>query len=185
MAALLEGSMLMILLPTCSNPSVLKEFELLSDDCSITIFLVSIVTGSSVSVVNSFMTIFTSASSPSKSAEMLRGVVLVIAAVVTAVLVSFSIVVVELVPIMFNVVFLWLWITPEFDIGSTSSTIVFITNSDNPEDSVEFLAIVTFPVAIPVTLSIVNFNCSPVPNAVEFPDAALFNFTPTGTSKST
>ena len=105
-AALLEDSMLIIFVPTCSNPSVVKESVELKEDCSITKFWVSMVIGSPVSVVNSFMTIFTSASSPAKSVEMFNGVVPVMDAGATAALVSDSIVVVELVPIMFKVVFL-------------------------------------------------------------------------------
>ena len=177
--------MFTMLVPTCWNPSVVKESSELKEDCSITMFFVSIVIGSPVSVVNSFMTIFTSASSPSKSVEIFKGVVPVILDGATGALVSDSIVVVEAVPTIFKVVFLWSWITPELDIGSTSSTIVFIVNVDNPSDKVEFLAIVIFPVAIPVSLSIVNFNWLPAESAVEFPDAALFSKIPVGTSKST
>ena len=100
--------MLIILVPTCSNPSVVKESSELNEDGSITICFVSIVIGSPVSVVNSFMTILTSALSPSKSVEMFKGVVPVILDGATGELVSDSIVVVELVPTIFKVVFLWL-----------------------------------------------------------------------------
>ena len=95
-----------MLVPICWNPSVVKESSELKEDCSITMFFVSIVIGSPVSVVNSFMTIFTSASSPSKSVEIFKGVVPVILDGATGALVSDSIVVVEAVPTIFKVVFL-------------------------------------------------------------------------------